>query len=104
MSQKIYYKINKESATFRRLQLTNLGWTDTAIQEIHAFKKGDDRYLRIAFNKKPESKLLKEIDRRVVNMGDLKQTKEDLEDLFQACLDRKEDKTYLLYFDRDTYV
>ena len=105
---KRFYKIQpkSEKSGFQRLSVTKLGYLDPSIEQIHAFKSDNEKYLRILFNKDPDLALVSELDRRLSHLVDytVEDRNEELDELFVSCLPRKEGKTYILYFDRPTYT
>lgn len=102
-----FYKIIQEKNTFKRTDLTKVGWIDESIDTIHAFKKGDDRYLKITFDTKPTDEVIKQVDKKIFSMGKLELVPETEDDklvkLFTKCLSREEDMNYLVHFDKATY-
>lgn len=103
-----FYRIIKERGSFRRTDLTKLGHLDAQIEQVHAFRDGDMRYLRIAFNTPPSSELIAALDKKVFGMGEMEVIdsayNDELEALYVSCLPREGSKNYLLYFDRPTYT
>lgn len=104
-----FYKIKQEANGFSRPRLTSMGHIHEDIQTIHTFKDApDNRYIRVGYSDTPNEEAFKLVEKKLNGMCAYEVCSEldtqKLNALFESCKDRKDNRNYIFYFDRATYV